>query len=156
MSQPAELRANWESFSKQAEELVGVPVVAASSADEAAHDVDALVTATFAKEPVVSAEAIRAGTVIFAVGSNNPQRRELPAELVRSALVVVDDLEACRIEAGDLLLALGDGDWGRVVELKHLRPTATAAQTVIFKSVGLGLEDVAAGAWVYEKDEATR
>jgi ornithine cyclodeaminase/alanine dehydrogenase-like protein (mu-crystallin family) len=45
---------------------------------------------------------------------------------------------------------LDDQGWSRVVELRNLKPMA-AAQTIVFKSVGLGLEDVAAGAWVYER-----
>jgi ornithine cyclodeaminase len=140
-------------FAEQARDLVGVAVEEASSGDGAASGVDALVTATYAKEPVINAGAVRPGTVVFAVGSNNPTRRELPAELVRSALVVVDDAEACRIEAGDLLLALDDDGWKRIVELKHLQP-AVVEQPVIFKSVGLGFEDVAAAALVYERGSA--
>jgi len=98
---------------------------------------------------------IRPGTHISAIGSNNPQRRELPAELIaRAGLIVVDSVEQARIEAGDLLLAWSEQDWHtpKLVELKdaagaHRTPDAIT----VFKSNGLGIEDVAAGAFVYEK-----
>ena len=57
--------------------------------------------------------------LVIAVGSNYPQRRELPSELIQQAAIVVDDLDACRIEAGDLLLGLPDAGWQHVVELKN-------------------------------------
>ena len=77
-----------------------------------------LITATWAKDPVIAAEAVPSGALVLAMGSNQPQRRELPAELVQQSFVVVDDREACRIEAGDLLLALDDAGWQRTVDLK--------------------------------------
>ncbi len=83
------------------------------------------------------------------MGSNIASRRELPAELVQSASVVaVDALDQAKIEAGDLILA---DSWRNVVELKDVTRGHNAAGITIFKSIGLGLEDVAAGAYVYEE-----
>src|SRR4051794_18725789 len=128
--------------------------VGVASPEEAAKGCDVLITATWAKDPVIEAKAVPAGAVVLAMGTNQPQRRELPAELVQQSFVVVDDREACRIEAGDLLLALDDAGWQRTVDLKALAAQTTVRppnQTTIFKSVGLGLEDVAAGALVFER-----
>jgi ornithine cyclodeaminase/alanine dehydrogenase-like protein (mu-crystallin family) len=92
---------------------------------------------------------VQAGVHINAMGSNTATRRELPAELVRRAgLVAVDSLEQGRLEAGDLLLA---DSWDNVVELQTLRPQFDPHRITIFKSLGLGLEDVAAGSYVYEQ-----
>jgi ornithine cyclodeaminase/alanine dehydrogenase-like protein (mu-crystallin family) len=97
---------------------------------------------------------------VIAVGSNYAQRRELPAELVQRAAIVVDDVDACRVEAGDLLLNLRDGDWERVTELKDVVTGKTKAgqfdRLTVFKSVGLGLEDVAAAAVIYERATPAR
>jgi ornithine cyclodeaminase len=92
--------------------------------------------------------------LVLAMGSNNPQRRELPGDLVKRSLVVVEDAEACRIEAGDLLLAFDETDWAGVVELKDLVARGSTQRPsdrpTVFKSVGIGLADIAAAAWVLE------
>ena len=70
----------------------------------------------------------------------------------RAALVAVDSLEQAKIEAGDLILA---DSWANVVELKMSSRTTTRHHVTIFKSIGLGIEDVAAGAFIYERALAT-
>jgi ornithine cyclodeaminase/alanine dehydrogenase-like protein (mu-crystallin family) len=126
-------------------DLHATPVESAEAAVRGAHIV---VTATNAKDPVLSAEWISPGTFVAAMGSNQANRRELPAELVRSAgLVTVDSLEQAKIEAGDLILA----DYWNVVELKDVQPGWVPGRISIFKSLGLGVEDVAAAGYVYEQ-----
>lgn len=123
--------------------------VAVESAEAAVHGAHIVVTATNAKEPVLERRWISPGTFIAAVGSNNANRRELPADLLAAAsLVAVDSMEQARIEAGDLILA---NNWSNVVELQTLMRRYDSARIVVFKSVGLGVEDVAAGSYVYEQ-----
>jgi ornithine cyclodeaminase/alanine dehydrogenase-like protein (mu-crystallin family) len=144
-----------ERFAHEMSGVLDATVNPAQSAEECA-EADVLVTATWAKDPVIAAGAVAPGTLVLAMGSNHPQRRELPGELVRSAHIVVEDAEACRTEAGDLLLALDDAGWHEVTELKHLisgeRSVAlTPDRVTVFKSVGIGLEDVAVAGWLYEQ-----
>ncbi|MGH9673122.1 MAG: ornithine cyclodeaminase family protein, partial [Bryobacteraceae bacterium] len=59
-------------------------------------------------------------------------------------------------EAGDLLMALGDvASPPKVVELSDVvagrAGRRDAAEITIFKSCGIGVEDVAAGGFVYER-----
>ncbi|HXF25757.1 MAG TPA: ornithine cyclodeaminase family protein [Bryobacteraceae bacterium] len=123
--------------------------VAAESVEAAVYGAHIVVTATNAKEPVLERSWISPGTFAAAVGSNNASRRELPADLLAAAwLVAVDSIEQARIEAGDLILA---NNWSNVVELQTLTRRYNPAAIVIFKSVGLGVEDVAAGSYVYEQ-----
>lgn len=123
--------------------------VAAESVEAAVHGAHIVVTATNAKEPVLERGWISPGTFTAAVGSNNASRRELPADLFAAAsLVAVDSMEQARIEAGDLILA---NNWSNVVELQTLTRRYDPTGIVIFKSVGLGVEDVAAGSYVYEQ-----
>jgi alanine dehydrogenase len=123
--------------------------VAAESAEAAVRGAEIVVTATNAKDPVLAADWIGRGTFISAMGSNQGNRRELPADLLSSAgLVVVDSLEQAKIEAGDLLLA---HCWDNVVELKDVEPVYNPRRITIFESLGLGLEDVAAGSYVYDQ-----
>ena len=123
--------------------------VAVESAQAAIQDADIVVTATNAKEPVLESGWIRAGTHINAMGSNIATRRELPADLMcRADVVAVDSLEQARIEAGDLILA---NCWDRAVELTTVQPGYEPGRITVFKSIGLGVEDVAAGGYVYEQ-----
>ena len=70
--------------------------------------------------------------------------------------MAVDARDQALIEAGDLLLAEQSGDFTMddAVELCQIvagtvagRPDATAI--TLFKSLGIGLEDVAVAGWVY-------
>jgi ornithine cyclodeaminase/alanine dehydrogenase-like protein (mu-crystallin family) len=130
--------------------LIGA--VSCATAEEAVEGADIVATATSAKEPVLEAAWIGEGTHINAMGSNQAQRRELPAELVaRAAVIAVDSMEQAKIEAGDLLLAPVDWADPRIVELKNLQDRPAGKPVTIFKSIGLGVEDVAAAAFVYEQ-----
>ncbi len=126
---------------------------AVDSAEEAIRGAQIVTTATNAKDPVLEDAWITPGTMINAMGSNIASRRELPSELVRRAdLVAVDSLEQAHIEAGDLILA---DSWANVVELQTVQRQYNPAKITIFKSLGLGVEDVAAGAFLYERALAT-
>lgn len=120
------------------------------SAEAAVRGAGIVVTATFAKEPVLEDEWVEPGTHINAAGSNNAQRRELPPALIhRADLIAADSVEQSKIEAGDLILA--DVDWSRVQELKNVDGRPSDDAITIFKSNGLGVEDVAVAAAVYER-----
>lgn len=70
----------------------------------------------------------------------------------------MEDREACRIEAGDLIVALDEAGWAETVELKFLAAGQQAVDPrpdgiTLFKSVGIGLEDVAVAGWIYQRAE---
>ena len=111
-----------------------------------------MATATSAKDPVLESRWIAAGTHINAMGSNQAQRRELPSDLIaRAQLIAVDSIEQAKIEAGDLLLAPVNWADPRIVELSKIEARPAGSPVTIFKSIGLGVEDVAAAAFVYEQ-----
>ena len=86
------------------------------------------------------------------MGSNRDQRRELPSRLIhRADLLAVDSVEVAKMEAGDLLLAPVDWNDRRIVDLANIEQRPPGAPITIFKSCGLGVEDVAAAAYVYER-----
>lgn len=130
---------------------------AVDTAEQCVLGASIVITATNAKDPVVESAWISDGAHINAMGSNHPQRRELPADLVaRASCIALDSREQAKLEAGDLLLPWSEADWQspRVVELQDLVTTPRerlSDDVTIFKSIGLGVEDVAAGALVYER-----
>jgi len=92
------------------------------------------------------------GVHINAVGSYTPQKREVPAETVRRALVVVDSRHAAWEEAGDLIQARDAGaiderhihsELGELV-LGRKSGRTNDQQVTFFKSVGLAVQDAVA------------
>ena len=128
-------------------------VTAVDTAEEAVRGADIVITATNSKDPVLENAWISDGTLVNAMGSNIANRRELPGDLVeRAGLVAVDSLDQAKIEAGDLILA---NAWQHVVELQDIKPHYDPKRVTIFKSIGIGVEDVAAAAFIYERALAT-
>jgi len=125
---------------------------AVASAREAVEGADVVVTATWSKDPVIEDAWIAAGTHINAMGSNQAQRREIPGELIaRADLIAVDSIEVGKIESGDLILAAVDWTDPRIVNLAEVTERPAGNPVTIFKSNGLGVEDVSAAAYIYEK-----
>ena len=148
-------------FCREIEAECGVPAGPAASADEAARGADIVVTATAADRPILAGRAIETGMHLNAVGSNRPDRRELDEQAVRRAdLIVVDSLEQARAEAGDLMVSSCDEaaqpTFSRAVELAAIvagrHPGRRSdADVTLFKSLGVGLEDLAAASLAYDR-----
>lgn len=142
-------------FAREQSEELGLEVVAPSSAEEAVRGADVVVTITTARSPVVEAGWVEPHALVIAAGSNYHNRVEIPAELVeRAQTVVVDQLEAARLESGDLIAAheAGKLDWDRVVELGAVVAGAwtrpASGGITLFESHGLALWDLAAATHV--------
>ncbi len=137
--------------------LDGVKLTPVASAEEAVRPADIVVTATTAREPVLSGDWLRDGTHINAMGSNWRNRREVDDTTIeRSAVIAVDALDQAKIEAGDLIIPAETGrfDFTRAVELGAIVSGKTpgrpeAGSITLFKSLGIALEDVATAGLVY-------
>jgi alanine dehydrogenase len=130
---------------------------AESHREAAAQDV--VVTATTSRDPVLRGEWLRPGTVVCAIGANDPRHRELDnVVLERAAFVCCDSLEQARLESGDLIEPVEAGvlDWLEVHELQEvvageLPGRQADDDIVLFKSNGLAAWDVAIGAAALER-----
>lgn len=124
------------------------------SATEAAQ-ADVVLTCTRASEPLFDGALVKPGALVCAVGSSKPMARELDdALLARAALIAVEWKPAAELEAGEFRRAApGVIDPARVQELGSLllSPPALDANAIrVYKSVGIGLEDVALAAAVWD------
>ena len=118
------------------------------TADAVLREADVVCTCTSAREPILRRDWLAPGAHVNAVGSSVPSARELDDETVAAATLVVDRRESALNEAGDLLLAgLGEehiaAELGEVLIGSHPGRTG-AAELTVFKSLGLGVEDLAA------------
>ena len=147
-----------KAFAAQLVDETGVEVVPVEKPEEAAKGLDIVITATTAREPVLFGEWVGPGQHLNIVGSNFLSKAEADVEVFRRAkLVVVDSKEQAKLEAGDFVAALGAGvlRWADVQELAPLLvgryPGRESPQDVtVFKSLGLGIEDIATAARVVE------
>jgi ornithine cyclodeaminase len=135
----------------------GLPAEATSATDAAQADV--IVTCTRASEPLFDGILVRPGAMVAAVGSSKPAARELDdALLARAALIAVEWKPAALKEAGEFVRAApGLISADRLSELGSLLlqpPTLPWEAIRVFKSVGIGLADVALAAAVWQQLQA--
>jgi ornithine cyclodeaminase len=127
-------------------------------ADEALRSADVVVCATSARSPVFDSALLGDDAVVVAVGSHEPDARELDAPLLGRASVVVEDVAAALREAGDVILAVADGTLNPA-DLLPMRDVVTGAVEVptdrplVFKSVGMGWQDLVVAAAVLQHSE---
>lgn len=128
---------------------IGVSARAVDHLDEVLEQVALIITATSSATPVLT-EGVSEDAFIAAVGAHRAEAAELAPELVRRARLYVDDLEAARKEAGDLIQA--GVDWSSVTPLEaSLEAEGPERGPIIFKSVGHALWDSAAARLVEER-----
>lgn len=136
-----------------------VPVEAMPDPAAAVAGADIVCTTTSAREPVLPGSLLEPGMHINAVGASVPTWRELDTEAVVRSTYIADRRESLENEAGEFIRALDDGAIGR----DHLRaelgevlagihPGRTSDDEItIFRSLGLAVEDLAAGLLVYRR-----
>ena len=125
----------------------------AEEAQEAAT-CDVVVTATTSNDPVLRGDWLRDGTLVCAIGANDPRARELDAQVIeRASFICCDSVDDAKLESGDLIdpVASGTLDWLEVHELQEVVAGEIAGRQkdediVVFKSNGIAAWDVAIGA----------
>jgi ornithine cyclodeaminase/alanine dehydrogenase-like protein (mu-crystallin family) len=142
----------WARRLEAAEELAGqAGATVAPSADAALFGAEVVCTTTSASEPVVERKWLATGAHVNAVGAFGPNR-ELDNETMAGASLFVDRRESALNEGGDYGLAAADGaigpdhikaELGEVLAGMHSGREHDNELTV-FKSYGIGVEDLAA------------
>jgi ornithine cyclodeaminase/alanine dehydrogenase-like protein (mu-crystallin family) len=128
------------------------------SIDDAARQADVLVTVTRAVTPLFDGALLKPGTFVAAVGASKATVRELDDTAIsRAAALVVEWKPQAQIEAGDLVQCVpGTFDWDDVWELSQAFDGSMSYQRqpediVIYKAIGIGLEDIALAGLAYRK-----
>lgn len=127
-------------------------------ADEALESADVVVCATSARSPVFDSALLRDDAVVVAVGSHEPDARELDAPLLGRATVVVEDIATALREAGDVVLAITESTL-TAADLVPMRDVLTGDvalptdRPLVFKSVGMSWQDLVVAAAVVRCSE---
>ncbi|MDQ2806997.1 MAG: ornithine cyclodeaminase family protein [Chloroflexota bacterium] len=151
--------ASRAAFVAEMSDLLGLEAEAVNSPEDVADGADIIVTATTAREPVLRAQWLAPGAHINAAGANMLLRRELDDTIMRWAgHIAVDSIAQAKLEATDLISPWERGliYWEKLIELRQIVSGQVPGRTdnaeiTVFKSLGIGLEDVAAGALAYRK-----
>ena len=146
-----EVRGEYEHF--------GAKLIAAESTEAAVDGADALITATNSKEALFDGACAKPGLAISAIGSYTKAMKELDSKLLqRASKIYYDDKEAMMAEAGEIVKALEDkaisddklkGSIGSLA-LGDIRGREDKSEILVFKSVGIGTQDLLTAKAIYE------
>ena len=114
-----------------------------------------------AAEPVLEGAWLEPGMHLCVVGSSSPRMREVDTETILRSRVFIDSREAGAVESGDLLIPVTEGRFSldRIVaelgEVAGGAPGRTSpTEITLFKSLGLGVEDLASARLAAERAAA--
>ena len=138
----------WSRNSTNAQTLAEEIGATATSAEDAVRGADVVVTVANVADPILFGRWLKPGALVNAVGAVGATRRELDNEAMQGS-VVVDSRAAAQVESGDILLsgATVYAELGEILAGTKPRPSAT---TIVFKSLGLAVEDLAAARLVID------
>lgn len=142
----------WSRTPEHARDFAGKHGARAMDAESAVRGADVIVTATNAREPILKGAWLKPGAHVNSVGSPRPAWRELDDDAMASVLIV-DSREAALKEAGDVILSRAQ-IYAEAGEIIGGSKPARVAETTVFKSVGIAVEDVAAARLVYDATRA--
>lgn len=146
-----------DAFATDIRQRYGVPARTVD-APAAAAQADIVVTATRSPVPLFDGALLRPGAFVAAIGSSKPSTREIDdATLSRASRVVVESAGQAMREGGDLVMADDPAALaGKLVELGALiagnaGQAVAPGDIIVYKSVGIGIEDVALALSVHSK-----
>src|SRR5580704_14688712 len=137
----------------------GVPLRHVESAQAAVEGADIIVLVTASPKPVIFDAWVKPGACVISVGACRPNQREMDPALVARARVIVDSRAAALQESGDIVMGIQEGRFGKdhiAAELGEVAANPSLGRTandeiIVFKSLGMAVEDVAAADLAYRR-----
>jgi alanine dehydrogenase len=151
-------RERLEAFVERVRQEFGLPVMAAGSIAEAIEGAGVVTVATRATQPIVTSAMLSRGAHINTIGAIVPSRAELAADvLARANKIVADSVPQARKLSRELIEFFGDvaAAWERVESLASVvqksQPRSPDQDLTVFKSLGMGVSDLALGIEIYRQ-----
>lgn len=121
--------------------------------DELVRRADVICCCTTSREPLFDGELVADTATVVAIGSHEPDARELDDALMRRATVVVESRASALREAGEVIGAVESGalaekDLLTLAELVRDEPPLDPGRPRLFKSTGMAWEDAVVAAAV--------
>ncbi len=152
-------QADRSAFVRELSPELRVTLVESESAEAAACGADLHVLVTSSPQPVLDRRWVSDGALVVSVGACRHDHREMDPDLVSASRLVVDSRDAALVESGDIVQGMAEGRFGPdhiCAELGALVRSGVnvrkaAADIVVFKSLGLAVEDVTVAHLVFER-----
>lgn len=147
-----------EAFRRDMEARFGIPVKVCESVRACVKDADIICTVSPGTEPVLTADMVKPGAHVNAVGTFSPDTREAASDLVAAAGLYADQVEAMKRESGEYRIPLAEG----LITEEHIRGSIgelllgripgrqSEEEITLFDALGLAVEDVACARFVWE------
>jgi thiomorpholine-carboxylate dehydrogenase len=116
---------------------------------EEAAGADVVLTVTSSPGPVLEGRWLAPHALVLAVGATGASLRELDDEAMLSSCVVAESRSSAEREAGDVRLS-GATIYAEMGEILSGSIAAPAARRIVFKSVGMAIEDLTAARLVWQ------
>jgi ornithine cyclodeaminase/alanine dehydrogenase-like protein (mu-crystallin family) len=145
-------------FVKMAAELFAFDVEEASTVEAATAGADIVTLMTRAREPFFAAAMLPAGSHLNAVGAILPQFAEFHDDVFeRASVIAVDSVANAKVASREFTQHYehGSASWDEVQSLSTIvsagTPRPADADVTLFKSLGMGISDLAVAKVVYER-----
>jgi ornithine cyclodeaminase/alanine dehydrogenase-like protein (mu-crystallin family) len=129
---------------------------AAAASKHQVADADLIVCCTASPTPLYDGSMVKDDAVVVAIGSHEPDKRELDDALMSRSSIYVESLGSCQREAGDIILALASGaiaspeGLNTLADLVRGRKPRPSGCPAVFKTTGMPWQDLAIAAGAYE------
>ncbi|HEX8810811.1 MAG TPA: ornithine cyclodeaminase family protein [Terracidiphilus sp.] len=142
----------WSRTTTMAEQLTREAGARAVSIEDAAS-CDVVLTATASPTPILEGRWLAPNAVVLAVGAVGGNLRELDNEAVRSSWIIAESRQGVERESGDIILSgvQVQAEIGQI--LKHPQEPVPRNRRILFKSVGMAIEDLVAARLVWKAHE---
>jgi ornithine cyclodeaminase/alanine dehydrogenase-like protein (mu-crystallin family) len=148
-----------QAFAREMSGTYSLELTAVERPQQAIEGAEILLVATGTRGAVaLEGGWLHSGLHINSIGSTAPEQREIDPEVWRRADRIALDTHRLLHESGDALAADDAGalDRSKIVELNQIVAgqapgRASPGQTTLYKSVGTGLQDIAAASRIYQR-----
>ncbi len=152
-------KEKFDEFQKTIPDTLKDKVGLANDLESAVRSADVISAATMTVDPLIKGEWLKGGAYLDLIGSYKPNMREADDDVIAKSKIFVDSRMGALHEAGELAIPIANGliketdvvaDLTELCKGKH-KGRATDNETILFKSAGLAIEDLAGALLVFRE-----